>query len=130
MKKIEKNLRSKEKIPQAWDRLFGEAEEYLVRLGFHKKLEKGEVSFSELKQLFFRNINRYLKGEVDQNFILGLNEIFRQIVIGGDVEVDEDFFMILHDLSDIADDIVFHKKPTKSYQERDQVIRDVFERLK
>lgn len=121
---------------QKIDEFFKESWKYLKKSGVTKKLEEGENFLAEeIKQILASNIQRYVDGEVNQKFILGLGSILHQEVvmgaqISGSAEQIEKTASVTCLLDDLAIATLGSKKTKKSPEEIDLIIRNIYKDLK
>lgn len=83
---MEKNLRNKEKekIAQRWNILVEKPWKYLNQIGFTKKLEEGkDFTPEEIKNILNNTFQKYVNGEVTQEFVLGVGSIIHNNVFMG-----------------------------------------------
>lgn len=121
---------------QKIDEFFKESREYLKEIGVKRKLKEGKnFSPKEIRQILVSNIQRYIDGEVNQKFVLGLgsilhNEVFMGGQISGSAKEVELVASATCSLDDLAIATPGSKKTKKSPEEIDLVIRNIFEDLK
>ncbi len=81
-----KNLtnKEKEKIAQRWNILVEKPWKYLNQIGFTKKLEEGkDFTPEEIKNILNNTFQKYVNGEVTQEFVLGIGSIIHHNVFMG-----------------------------------------------
>lgn len=118
--------------------LVGEREEYeryLESIGFFRRLEAGvDFSVEEIKKIIVESIQKYLDGEVDQDFVLGVGSTIHLNVVGGaQIKGRKKDIEKVAAVTCELDDLVFESykegKSKRSEQEIDLIIRDIFKNL-
>ncbi len=112
-----------------------EYERYLESIGFFRKLEACvDFSVEEIRKILVESIQKYLNGEVDQNFILGLGSTIHLNVISGaqikgrkkDIE---EIAASTCELDDLLLESYKEGRSKRSEQEIDLIIRNIFKNL-
>lgn len=125
VKKLSKT--SMERI-QHLKQYFVPADQYLDQIGFDKRLEEGRFfSDSELKQILRDNFERYVKGDVSQDFVIDLGALLYQEAIVG--EGDETLLSVTCALDDLVNKTSI-SSGNVSVEEKDRLLREALEALR
>jgi hypothetical protein len=101
---------------------------YLREIGLDKKLEERKaLKGLEIKKLLRKNIEKYFKRKVSQEFVLGL--AWKLYELAADIEGSEvsQILGVACPLHDIEVEIMKYGKIRKSPEEIDKLIRQLFE---
>lgn len=107
---------------------FAEVDQYLAQIGFEERLKRGDFfSDAELKQILGENLQRYVDGQVSQDFAIGLGaRLYEEVIVGGG---DEVLLSVTCGLDDLVHEMVSGKGASKSPAEKDKILRDALETL-